>query len=215
MELLPSQVNSTLLNYRADLEELSSILSCFGYNIAPYRTSDLWDFHRLDDVQQAEVSRSLNIYLQALKSEYASGDFSNERFVLQFLYRTGILTSDGLSESIHNEKFIQIYNRDQLQIFRSLGCFERCSFTLEQLTTRPWFELWTRESLFYYALFGLAATALKLIRFTKIKLDFPHHRVTEQDSFNNFSFDYKIKSLTGLTRQGKLQAALLIEDWIF
>ncbi|MDG0815880.1 hypothetical protein [Bdellovibrio svalbardensis] len=215
MELLEVQIDPQLLNYRSDLEELSALLACFGYNIVPYRDAELPDFQSLPSNQRTDVSKALNIYLQTLKSEYMSGQFSGEKFVLQFLFRMGILPSEDLSGSIRNEKYIQIYSRDQLQIFRSLDCYERCSFTLEQLTTRPWFDLWSRDNLFYYALFGLASTALKFIKFTKIRLDFPHHRVTEQESFSNYSFDYKIKSLSGLTRQGKLQAALLIEDWKF
>lgn len=215
MELLKAQENIQLSNYRSDLEELSALLACFGYNITPYRNAELRDFQSLSDSEKTNSSKALNAYLQTLKSEYASGDFSRERFVLQFLYRMGIVPPEGLSDSIRTEKFIQIYSFDQLQIFRSLECFERCSFTLEQLTTRPWFDLWSRDNLFYYALFGLAATALRFVKFTKINLDFPYHRVTEQDSFCSFSFEYKIKSLSGLTRQGKLQAALLIEDWLF
>jgi hypothetical protein len=142
-----------------------------------------------------------------------NGGFSAERFVLQFLFRMGILPSSELNETIRNERFIQIYNADQLQIFRSLACYERCSFTLEQMTTRPWFDLWERDNIFYYACFGLAATALKVMKFTRLQLSFPFHRVTEIESFEGYSFDYRIKSLSALTRQGKLQAAVLIEDW--
>ncbi len=217
MELQTQRIqnDAQLSQYRSDLEELSALLACFGYRIYPYRDSSLLDFQGLSSNQKNDVSKALDAYLQTLKSEYLNGEFSAERFVLQFLFRMGIVPSAEVSDTIRNEKYIQIYSRDQLQIFRSLSCYERCSFTLEQLTTRPWFDLWTRDSLFYYALFGLASTALKFIKFTKLRLDFPHHRVTEQESFEGHSFEYKIKSLSGLTRQGKLQAALLIEDWKF
>lgn len=201
--------------YRQNLEDLSELLAQFGYQILPFKDAALPNFHKLSREHQIEVSKALGIYVNTLRSEYVSGTFNQERFVLQFLFRMGILPSEDLSETIRNEKYIQIYNRDQLQIFRSLACYERCSFTLEQLTTRPWFDLWERDSLFYYACYGLAATALKIMKFTKLRLDFPHHKVTEQESAFGYSFEYKIKSLSALTRQGKLQAALLIEDWKF
>lgn len=212
---LQIQIDTQLNQYRDSLEELSSLLFCFGYKVVPYKDAQLYDFQKLSSLQKTEVTYTLGVYIQTLKSEHASDDFSNERFVLQFLFRLGLLPSEDLTNSVRNERYIQIYNRDQLQIFRSLNCYDRCSFTLEQLTTRPWFDLWSRDNLFYYALFGLASTALKVIKFTKLRLDFPHHRVTEQESFDSYSFDYKIKSLSALTRQGKLQAALLIEDWKF
>lgn len=215
MELLDVHTDTQTLKFRDNLEELAALLACLGYNMVPYRSRELTDFQNLSFDHKAEVCKALQIYLETLKSEYLSGEIIGERHVMQFLFRMGILSSEDLAETIRNEKFIQIYSRDQFQIFRSLSCYERCSFTLEQLCTRPWFDLWARDNLFYYALFGLAATALKFMKFTKIQLDFPHHTVTEVDSYSNFSFGYKIKSLNGLTRQGKLQAALLIEDWIF
>lgn len=199
--------------FRAHLEELSSLLGEIGYKVSPYKNTELNSFKNLSLEQQKEVTQCLEVYSQTLKSEYFGGNFSHEKFVVRFLFRLGLLPSEDMNESIRNEKYIQIYNRDQLQIFRSLACYERCSFTLEQMTTRPWYDLWERESLFYYACFGLAATALKIIKFTKLRLDFPHHRVTEVDTSESFAFDYKIKSLSALTRQNKLQAALLIEDW--
>lgn len=212
MELAIAQ-NSQLALYRRQLEDLSILLNHYGYSVKPYSDDSLPLFQNLSKKQQHDVLNALDAYLYSLRSEYVQGTFSAERFVIQFLFRIGIAPTDELSESLRNERFIQIYNADQIQIFRSLACYERCSFTLEQMTTRPWFELWERDSLFYFALFGLAATALKIIKFTKLRLDFPHHRVTEIDSLESYSFDYKIKSLSALTRQGKLQAALLIEDW--
>ncbi|WP_374001344.1 hypothetical protein [Bdellovibrio bacteriovorus] len=208
-------LNSPTATYRSNLLELSSILKKMGYNIRPFDHDHLPHFHQLSTRKQSAVIAALEAYLGALKSEYKTEDFNHERFVFQFLFRVGIIPSEDLNDTIHREKYIQIYNSDQLQIFRSLSCYDRCSFTLEQLTTHPWFDLWERDSLFYYALFGLASTALKVVKFTKLRLNFPFHRVTELNSANQFSFDYRIKSLSALTRQGKLQAALLIEDWKF
>ena len=207
------QQDSQILIYRRQLEDLSTLLGHFGYSIKAYKDSNLPFFQKLSPAYQQNVLKALDAYLYALRAEYLQEKFSAERFVVQFLFRIGIVPTDDLNDTIRNERYIQIYNSDQIQIFRSLACYERCSFTLEQMTTRPWYELWERDSLFYYACFGLAATALRFIKFTKLKLDFPHHRVTEIDSTESFSFEYKIKSLSALTRQGKLQAALLIEDW--
>lgn len=210
MELLQENYKAA---YQSQLLETAALLKGFGYDVKAYSSPHLPHFHRLSSKQQKNVIQALEAYNGALKAEYIHNDFNHERFIIQFLFRIGIAPSEELHDTISREKFIQIYNPDQLQIFRSLPCFERCSFTLEQLTTHPWFDLWERESLFYYALFGLASTALKIARFTKLSLGFPYHRVTEVNSANQYSFDYRIKSLSALTRQGKLQAALLVEDW--
>lgn len=208
-------LNTQTSIYRSHLVELASLLKCLGIEMRAYDNPQMNYFTKLSPAQQATVTQALEAYVGALRSEYLENDFSNERFVLQFLFRMGIVPPSDLHDTLDKEKYIQIYNADQIQIFRSLSCYDRCSFTLEQLTTHTWFDLWERDSLFYYACFGLAATALKIVKFTKLRLSFPYHRVTEINSANEFSFDYRIKSLSALTRQGKLQAALLIEDWKF
>ena len=208
-------LNAQTSTYRSNLIELASLLKCLGIEVRAYDNPQMLYFAKLSPSQQIAVNQALEAYVGALRSEYLDESFSNERFVLQFLFRMGIVPPSDLHDTLDKEKYIQIYNADQIQIFSSLSCYDRCSFTLEQLTTHTWFDLWERDSLFYYACFGLAATALKIVKFTKLRLNFPYHRVTEINSAHEFSFDYRIKSLSALTRQGKLQAALLIEDWKF
>ncbi|WP_413558644.1 hypothetical protein [Bdellovibrio sp. HCB209] len=201
--------------YRKDLEELSELLAAFGYDVEPYKDSSLPLFYNLTPDLRQSVAQTLHSYVGALRAELTSTEYNNERFVLQFLFRIGQAPNPELHGILKNERFIQIYNRDNLQIFRSLACYERCSFTLEQLTSRTWFELWERDNLFYMAFTGMAHKMLDVMRFTCFNFDFPFHRVTEIDSASKYSFQYKLKTVCGLTRQNQIQSALLIEDWQF
>jgi hypothetical protein len=205
-----------LLSYQHDLEELSQLLKDhFNYDVKPYVNPSLPEFNNLLPESRRGVAEGISAYLGALKAELATGEYNSERFVLQFLFRMGQAPSTELSNILKNERFIQIYNRDHLQTFRSLACFERCSFTLEQLTSRTWYELWQRDNLFYMAFTGLGVKLLDVVKFTSFKLEFPPHDVVEIDSSQSFKFSYKLKTVCGLTRQNKIQAALLIEDWKF
>lgn len=201
--------------YQRDLEELSKLLSTIGYSMKPYADASLPLFHNLLPEARQQVATALHAYVGALRAELASEYASPERFVLQFLFRLGQAPSSELSGILRNEKFIQIYNRDNLQIFRSLACYERCSFTLEQLTSRTWFELWERDNLFYMAFVGMAHKMRDVVRFSSFNFDFPFHKVTEIDSSEGYSFHYKLKTVCGLTRQNQIQSALLVEDWKF
>ncbi|MBS1971603.1 MAG: hypothetical protein JSU04_14930 [Bdellovibrionales bacterium] len=192
------------------------MLSDLGYKVKPYHDACLPNFSRHTDSQKAEIIRGIRAYCEALQDVCKFDDnIDMGQFVWRFLLRLGIAPSQDLFTTLENEKFIQIYNPDQFQIFRSLRCFERCSFTLEELTSRSWYELWERDSLFFYALTGLAT---KLIQFMKpglLRLDFPYHTVREVESECLFDFRYKIKSVSVLTRHKRAQAAVLIEDWKF
>ncbi|WP_413575842.1 hypothetical protein ACLVWU_15820 [Bdellovibrio sp. HCB290] len=202
-------------SYREDLEELSQVLKAFGYTVAPYEDPALSSFKNLLPEARQNVASTLNAYVGALKAELETGTYKIDRFVVQFLFRIGQAPSSDLSDLLKGEQFIQIYNRDNLQIFRSLACYERCSFTLEQLTSRTWIELWDRDIMFNMTFSKMAQNMRSVMKFCALKFDFPSHVVTEIDSSMRYSFRYKLKTVCGLTRQNQIQAALLIEEWKF
>ncbi len=205
-----------LATYRKDLVELSQLLKAhFNFDVMPFKDASLPEFNNLLPEIRQGVAEGLAAYVGALKATLSTGEFNSERFVLQFLFRIGQAPNMELSDLLRNERYIQVYNRDHLQTFRSLACFERCSFTLEQLTSRTWYELWQRDNLFYMAFTGLGAKLLDVVKFTSFRLEFPAHEVVEIDSAQNYAFSYKLKTVCGLTRQSKIQAALLIEEWKF
>lgn len=214
--LEPQRSPSYLPEYTQHLDTLAGLLKDLGYNLKAYHTPELPHFSRHSDSQKAEIVRGIRAYCEALQDVSKFDDnIDMSQFVWRFLLRLGIAPSEDLFTTLENEKFIQIYNPDQFQIFRSLRCFERCSFTLEELTSRSWFELWERDSLFFYALTGLATKLIQFMKPAMLRLDFPYHTVREVKSECLFQFRYKIKCVSVLTRHKQAQAAVLIEDWKF
>jgi len=202
--------------YAQQLETLADLLKQHGFEVKPYHNPSLPHFSRHGESQKAAILQALRAYCEALQDVCKFDDnIDMSQFVWRFLLRLGITPSEDLFTTLENEKFIQIYNPDQFQIFRSLRCFERCSFTLEELTSRSWFELWDRDSLFFYALTGLAAKLIQFMKPTRLRLDFPYHTVREVGSECLFDFRYKIKTVSVLTRHKQAQAAVLVEDWKF
>jgi hypothetical protein len=212
-ELLKSSLTS---EFTEQLLIVQDLLTKRGYNVKAFQNPSLPLFSKLTDDQKAQNLHALRAYAEALHEVCSYGEsLDMSQFIWKFLLRLGIVPSDDLFNTIQNEQFIQIYNYDQFQIFRSLRCFERCSFTLEELTCKSWWDLWDRDSLFYYALTGIAAKIFKFMKPTKLRLDFPYHTVREMNSECLFDFRYKIKSISVLTRQKQIQAAVLVEDWKF
>lgn len=196
------------------LDTIASQLEHLGYSVKAYKSPSLPHFSRHSDDQKVEILCALHAYCEALQEVSKFDDnLDMGRFVWRFLLCLGITPSEDLFTTLENEKFIQIYNKENLQIFRSLRCFERCSFTLEELACKPWYELWERDNLFFYALTGLGAKLVHFIKPTKLCLNFPYHMVREVDSECNFEFRYKLKSVSVLTRHKRPQAAVLVEDW--
>jgi hypothetical protein len=217
LELRNTSLNS---EFSLQLDILADLLQTRGYHVKAYSHPSLPHYSKLTQPQKTQILQALRAYSEALGDVCdASYKFDDNidmgQFVWRFLLRLGITPSDDLFSTIQNEHFIQIYNLDQFQIFRSLRCFERCSFTLEELTSKSWDQLWERDNLFLYALTGLATKIIQFMKPTKLRLDFPYHTVREVGSECLFDFRYKIKSVSVLTHQKQAQAAVLIEDWKF
>lgn len=209
-------ISSLQNEYSLELDALATLLNKLGHKVKPYHDPAVPIFRQLSESKQYQVLQALTAYRMALQDVTRYDDnIDMSQFVWRFLMRLGIAPSEDLFQTIRHENFIQIYNLDQFQIFRSLRCFERCSFTLEELTSKSWYELWDRDSLFYYALTGLATKILQFIKPTHLRLDFPYHNVREIESESLFDFRYKIKTIHVLTKRKKALAAVLIEDWQF
>jgi hypothetical protein len=49
-------------------------------------------------------------------------------------------------DKIQNEDIVEIYNTDQVQIFRTLRFFELCSYDVASILMIPWYKLYGRSS---------------------------------------------------------------------
>jgi hypothetical protein len=62
------------------------------------------------------------------------------------LKRLGLRPQSDLFGRLHSEDVIEIYDvAQQTQVYRNLRYFEACSYTLDDLMSRPWFELFYRD----------------------------------------------------------------------
>lgn len=89
-------------------------------------------------VGQAEFIRS------ALQN---SIDSHNEVEMLKFALRKLSLLSDtNVFDEIENGDVIEIFDREYRQVYRSYSCFNLCNYSLIELTSYPFFELYERSS---------------------------------------------------------------------
>jgi hypothetical protein len=54
--------------------------------------------------------------------------------------------SSDLFEKLKDDDVIEVYSMEHTQIFRSYMFFKYCSYTLDKLYSKPWFDLYHREA---------------------------------------------------------------------
>lgn len=203
-------------DFVSQLNELAGLLQAIGYSVIAYRDPSLPVYQTLSPNQQKEVLKNLKAYCLALSDGMLDEEELNStRLAWRFLIAAGYFPNEDLFDTLRNETFVQIYNYDQFQIFRTLAFFEHCSLSLEEILCRPWWQAWKRSRHDLHILSEVsrqdlyAPTTPRTLRF-----DLPYAPVAEICESAPHQFAYRIKSATGLTRNGRLHATLLVEDWI-
>lgn len=200
--------------FASQLNILGSLLSLAGYNLMPYRHESLPLFCNLTPPQQKDVLKSLKAYCMALEDGIVHEENINStRMVWRFLVALGFFPHEDLFDTVREESYIQIYNFDQFQIFRSLSFFDKCSFTLEEIVCRPWWQLWRRSRQDLHILSEVSRQNLVCPQSKTLRFDNPFEMAQEISDGSAHQFSYRIKSATALTRSGRLHATLLVEDW--
>lgn len=118
-----------------------------GLALVPFHDASLPYFQKLSSDARAALTRQVTEYVDVM-SESSIEDRSvlrNSRTLWRMLGRLRWRPAPDLFESLRDEFVIEIYDADGLQIFRSFNFFPLCTYTLEEIYTLPWFELYDRD----------------------------------------------------------------------
>ena len=202
-------------DFLSQLNHLAALLQSTGYKVLPYRDDTLPLYQALSPHQQKEVMRNLKAYCLALSDGLLDEEeFNATRFAWRFLVAVGYFPNEELFDTLREEIYVQIYNFDQFQIFRSLSFFEQCSLSLEEILCRPWWQLWKRSRHDLHILSEVSRQSLASPVGRTMRFELPFEKVEEICGTQSHQFAYRIKSATALTRSGRLHATLLVEDWL-
>jgi len=135
----------------SDLSRLINSLGDHGYN---FQVSTKNSLHRLDHLDEASflrvqdfVSTYFNLLQDAnISPEKAVYNLDNEKALLSACARRlGVVFHSDVIDKITTEDVIEVYNHDLIQIYRSLSFFNLCSYSLTDLLTNEFYELYERS----------------------------------------------------------------------
>jgi hypothetical protein len=149
-------------------------------------TQPLNQLDSISEIKQNEAQIYLNSYFnslgQVLNSEIEpakSFDLNFEiEFTKRFLAVEGLFVSDDIWATLRDGDVIEIYNLDGIQIFRSFSFFKYCSYTLTDILSQEWFNLWDRPRTIIEAMHNNVGRALESSK-SIFKTDVPTHVLRE------------------------------------
>lgn len=170
--------------YRALLTRFCVLLRAYSLETRPFKSTDSIFFFRLSPERQRAVVSHFRTYIEACEHVHASGVSAlvNKTLLWRMFVSLKVRPEAGLLELISDDDFIEIYNADYVQVFRNPVFFSVCSYSIDELLCRPWWELFYRAQEVTESIFNVAAGVFSGRLKGIVSYDLPAHTVDELDS---------------------------------
>lgn len=146
VNVFKSQNNSFKINFKKDLERLAELALHEGVILKPYQNADLPIFSQLPLELQEKLSQHLNHYTEIQSETYTENQkLDNLRSVWRTFSKFKLVAPDGFFTKVKDHDIVEIYDLSSFQLFRSFHFLNLCSYSLEEIFSTPWFELYQRD----------------------------------------------------------------------
>ncbi len=202
---------SILSQFRDIVRDTSAFLSRHGIqkNPAPSPKNENLAL-QLDSSYLATTIRTartvLEVHLEAERAGYDMDDSVNlARTALKTL---GLLAAPEAFREIRRKDIVEIYNMDNIQIFRSFNFFRICNYNLDDLLLNKWYVLYERSPIITQALMDEVESHLKSLR-VLTKFTTPTHPMKETFAEPQGVFMTRFKFITSVFEGPEKRAGFL------
>lgn len=104
-------------------------------------------YSKLDSTSQKMILDHLNSYIGIIKTTNAKptdAEF-DKKFIWNSFKQHNLKPTDEIFNYYKDGCVVEFYSAQGIQVFRNFNFFSLCSYTLEEVFTQPWFELYDRD----------------------------------------------------------------------
>lgn len=102
-------------------------------------------FDRLPKELQAPCANMLAEWVEFFEMHVSDARISDKQFLWRFMSRFRFKTHPDFFASVDDDTSFEVYNIEGHQTFRSISLMDCCSYSLDELVSIPWFELFQRD----------------------------------------------------------------------
>lgn len=166
-------------------EELARFAAQHDIFLIPHNEKGLLNFKSLDFEKQTFITAHLTAYLQqiyqaAFEKITLRGD--NRQHVWWSLKNLRLVPPSDLLDKISSDDIIEIYNNEGIQVFRSFELFQHISYSLSEIFTFTWMELFERDEFVFKRVFDAVDKVLAGEVTGVVKQQLPPHVLKEKFS---------------------------------
>lgn len=164
--------------------------------------------------QQKEVAIEKLSFYHDLCHDHVVEDCSlrdSKRFTWRALVKLGLSPTADFLEALEDGDIVEIYDAQQVQVFRNLDFFDFCSYTLEELFTLEWWRLFKRDEDISKKILDVASEIYQKKHPIGITDPVPEHLVIEELSKEKTKLEFFIKQLSPLYQKHQVAALICVE----
>lgn len=135
------------LSFKYQSEKLSSILKQSDVSMRPYDSAATPWFSQLTDQGKAlvieKIEANIAVYTELFEQGHSLRD--SKKLMWQSLKSSRLTFRSDLFDFFNEGDVIEVYDKNNIQVFCNLDFYDYCSYTIEDIYCRPWVELFIRE----------------------------------------------------------------------
>lgn len=184
-------------NFKIVADHITRIINRNGKNVLAYNHSNLLIYSRLEVEQQKKVLHDAKVYLESLESfDAVSATTHGPNISIKDDYKIslwsalkyfGLRPMSDLFSYLTQEKIVEVYNSQGIQIWRNFNFFEVCGYSIEEMFCYTWMERYERNDEILQQIFSIMSRFLAGENAT-IKCDI-HNQIKELISTEKLTID--------------------------
>lgn len=136
-----------VVEFKSETSKFSDFLNHLEFPVTAYNERGLERFSCLSLIQQKKIIQSLKIYAHFCECAVADGidvKENSDQFLWWTLRQLQLVPGSDLLSYVKPGMSIEIYNLEGIQIFRTLNLFKHITYSLSELLSYEWWELFSR-----------------------------------------------------------------------
>lgn len=164
------------------LEKVASISQEYGHSVDAYTQKALSKLASLPIEKKEDLIRKLQntINIAAGSIEIEKDGHVEKRHVEQALEMYGFeLRDQDFWKKVGKDELIEMYNTENIQIFRTFNFFATSSYSILDLLTYEWYSLWERPSGTFESMFKVVGAIFSGEVKGPVSAEVPEHVISE------------------------------------
>ncbi|XGC81919.1 hypothetical protein ACES2L_05415 [Bdellovibrio bacteriovorus] len=191
---------------------ISEMLKPEGKTVRPFLPGIPY-FSKLTAEKKLNVLQQVRFYQELCQSHISEGYkiSDNLSFTWRAFRKLGLTPSSDLFNYVEKEDIVEIYSKDQIQLFRNFNFFDCCSYTLEELHTLEWWTLFARDAQYNQMILDEALKAISGDVHDAFVPNVPWHPVRESRSADKLTMHMGIRRMAPVYKNKRVEGLIVLE----